>query len=93
MNKYMEYGEEMLEYCGCELPIRIVYDPKSGFKEPHCSFCMRVINPSSKAINKHIEPLMMHRDLNKSEESLARKINEIIELMKASGMMESRRQT
>jgi hypothetical protein len=89
-NVYMEYGEEMLEYCGCELPIKVLYEPRSGFKEPHCTKCMRVVHPRSKAINKQIDKLGF---IECEDNTLRAKINEIIELLKANGDMETRRQT
>jgi hypothetical protein len=80
-----------MDYCTCELPIRIVYDPQSGYKKPRCQHCMNFVHPQSKAISKTIDPIHIDASFGMHEETLALKINEILDLLKANGDMETRR--
>ena len=77
------------EYCECILPIKVKYGPKEGFKIPHCSFCLREVDPRSKAVAKFISKLDdFPCAATRNEMYLKDKINEIIELIKANGDMQ-----
>jgi hypothetical protein len=77
-----------MNYCECELPIRITRNAKDGYKQAFCSTCMLPVSPNSKAINKEIVPLRLLIDSATRNEILIQdKINEIIDLIKANGGM------
>ena len=76
------------DYCTCELPIRMFRLTQENFKIWHCAKCEKEVNPNSKMINKNISYLNLFiNEMTTNERLIQSKINEIIDLLKASGMM------
>ena len=82
-NACMEPGD-MTNYCQCELPIRMVRNTSESFKFWRCDKCGEKVDPSSKMLDKNLDYVTL-TDATSNEKLLASKINEVIELLKASG--------
>ena len=68
-----------MEYCKCELPIRMNQRP--GDKLWKCSLCQLQVDPKSKMLNKRIDKIRL-KDATRYEVILQDKVNEIIDLLK-----------
>lgn len=75
-----------MEYCKCELPIRITKKASDSYKVAYCATCLQQVDPESKAINKKIQKLVL-KDPTRNEVVLQSKINEVLDLIKANGGM------
>lgn len=70
-----------MEYCTCVLPLKMTRKAADAFKIWYCASCEQPVDPKSKMLDKHIEPLPLHKDWS----AVINKINEILELLKANG--------
>lgn len=69
-----------MDYCKCELPIRI-YQKLGQGKIFMCSTCNLQVDPKSKMLDRRIEKNKL-KDATRNEVILQDKINEIIDLLK-----------
>lgn len=74
-----------MDYCKCELPIRMKRKTSDNYKRWFCCRCEKQVDPLSKSIDKHIKRCNIEVP-TRNEIVLQDKLNEIIELLKASGL-------